>query len=655
MSLNLENGGSLAYSKVLLLRPRSACGWGFAWSPLAINLEYLAAVIEKDVDEVRMVNLEFEETDMTAYMKDYKPDIVGISMCAVDHSSGLGLCRDARKLGIPTVVGGYHPTAIPDEMMTHKQVDMIVRGEGEVTFRELVNKGSPEGIEGMTYRRNGKVVHEEERPVIKDLDTIPFPARHLRGGGGTVTCGGECDTWLKIGGLHRDQVHFSRGCWGKCTFCNEPTMSHSVHRYRSPENTMEEIREIFKYHDEQRTLVLFGDPHFMGRPKHVERLCDLLHDADLDMIFSVMIRSDVVAKNPKIVKKMIDVGIVGSCMGIESPKGEDLAGTSKGVTSEVHLEASRVMRRNHGIAGGTFVIGLPGQTEEEILTFPEYARHLGHLNTGYAIATPLPGTQFYKELDDKGLIDDHDYNRYDQMHSVWKHDKVGKKRLEQLVAICVGRFYAPDVFIDDMVSERMRDHGGRKATLASAIDFLRARWAFVSNAGPQFQPEESKDYGALFLRSMANPFTRKRLQMIGVHNMMELGPLLKTLGDQKLQITVTHKGEAFIHFTLKTTKDTVEYLDITREPHPDATLHFTLDMMALDEKPTRVGLDLLRQVVKQRQMGVLVRGAMAGFANYVGVTKSGKPTSPMTLPKKYLKTGYRISGWGNGWKVKADK
>ena len=173
--------------------------------------------------------------------------------------------------------------------------------------------------------------------------------------------------------------------------------------------------------------------------------------------------------------------------------------------------------------------------------------------------------------------------------------------------------------------------------------------------GPQFQPEESKAYGALFLRSMANPFTRKRLEMIGVHNMMELGPLLKALGDQKLQITVTYKGEAYIYFTLKTTKDTVEYLDITREPSPDATLHFTVDMMALDDKPAKVGLDLLRQVVKQRQMGVIVRGAVAGFANYVGVTKSGKPTGPMTLPKKYLETGYRMSGWGNGWKVKADK
>jgi magnesium-protoporphyrin IX monomethyl ester (oxidative) cyclase len=78
-------------------------------------------------------------------------------------------------MGVVTVLGGYHPTAIPDKLLSHKQVDMVVRGEGELTMRELVQRGSPEGVLGISYKENNKVIHNPNRTLIKDLDSFPLP------------------------------------------------------------------------------------------------------------------------------------------------------------------------------------------------------------------------------------------------------------------------------------------------------------------------------------------------------------------------------------------------------------------------------------------------------------------------------------------------
>jgi magnesium-protoporphyrin IX monomethyl ester (oxidative) cyclase len=428
----------------MLVRPDNRCGWGFMWSPLAINLEYIAATIENDVDKIKIVNQEFDDTPISEHIRNFKPDFFGVTMSATEHYSGLELCKTAKKHGITTAVGGYHPTAIPMDMMKHSQVDMVFKGESEITFKEFIKQGTPEDIPGITYRDNGSMINNPDRPLIEDLDSLPFPARHLR-------TGNECDHWLNYGLGHRDQVHTSRGCWGKCTFCCEPSMSMSVQRYRDPDNVMKEIKEVYKIHDEEKLHILFGDPHFLGKSDRVERLCDLLISENMDITFTAMVRADSIAKNPEVVKKMVKAGVIGYCMGIESPAQGELNNTKKGISAQMQKDAVRLLRENHAVAGGTFIIGLPGQTEEEIKVFPEYARSLGMINAAFAIVTPQAGTEFYNELDSKGLISDRDWTSYDQMHSVFDHDTLSKDKLEQLLTHCIGRFYAPDIFIDDII------------------------------------------------------------------------------------------------------------------------------------------------------------------------------------------------------------
>jgi hypothetical protein len=422
-------------------------------------------------------------------------------------------------------------------------------------------------------------------------------------------------------------------------------MSHSTQRYRAPEKIFEEIKEVYKYHDEEPLFILLGDPHFSGKPKHIEPLCDLLIEADMDISFCAMVRADMIAKNPPVVEKMVKAAIVAYCMGMETPDEGGLKNTKKGISNKVQAKAVQLLRKNHAIAGGTFVMGLPGQTEEEMKTFPEYARHLGMTNAAFAIATPQAGTEFYDELDSAGLIDLKDWSLHDQMHSVFKHDQVSRHRLEQLLAYSLGRFYAPDVFVDDMIDSQFRDDGGRKITLSGLSRYMRDRLDFILTAGPVYRPDDGQEFGEIFLKAQANPYTRLRTEKIGLHNMMELEAFLRVFGNQKVQVAVSAGNGPFVYYVMKTTKNTVEYIDVCDKPHRNPSLSINIDLNDLNEKKSRFIFKTLFNFAKRGELLALGRGILAGLINHIAVTKSEKTSKNMTLPREYIETGYRLSGW----------
>ena len=135
----------MSFTRILLIKPSGRHGLSFAFDIIPTGLEYIAAYIEDVVDEVNIIDLEMEpkpiQKTVEKYLDELKPDLVGISMSATEHSEGLEIAKLAKKRGIVTVLGGYHPTAIPDELLSHSHVDIVVRGEGEQTMHELVTRG----------------------------------------------------------------------------------------------------------------------------------------------------------------------------------------------------------------------------------------------------------------------------------------------------------------------------------------------------------------------------------------------------------------------------------------------------------------------------------------------------------------------------------
>lgn len=629
----------------MLVRPRSRCGWGFMFAPVAINLEYIAANILDVVDEVEIINYEFDEVPIEDYLKEHNPDLFGVTMSATEHTAGLDFCKRAKKYDkdIKTIVGGFHPTAVPDLMLSFDEVDMVGEGEAEMTMRELVQKGDPEGVAGIAYKdKDGKPVHNPRRPVVKDLDTLPFPARQLRKGD-------ECAYSLKRFGLHRDQVHTSRGCFGKCTFCCEPNMSQSRQRFRRPEKVFEEIKLIYELHHKKELFVLIGDPHFMGGPRKVDQLCDMLIDADMDIEFTAMVRADMIAKHPKTVEKMVRAGVVGYCMGMESPAEDDLGTTKKGISNKIQREAVRVLRRNNAVAGGTFVCGLEGHSEEEILLVPEYARNLGMINAAFPVATPHAATEFYRGLDDRGLINEPDWGKYDQMHLVYKHDTLSKQRCEELLTRNLGRFYALDIFLDDIIAFQNRRTNGRKTTLYGAIRHFLDRMYFLMDASKEYDTiEEGPKMGRIFFEGQANPYTRKRTEAMGMHNIIDLRRVLSIIGDQTMNITVRQGGEPFVYYVLKTAKDKVHYLDICTEPPKGVTIGITLDMEDLSSKTrstTKLVTTFMKRLLKESKWTSLMKGVVALVADRLEKGGAKHSKEKIKLPKDFFEDFCPSDGW----------
>ena len=174
----------MSFKRVLLIKPSGRHGLSYAFDLIPTALEYLAASVEDIVANVTILDLEMERRPFEDTIKEslmaFDPDVVGITMSATEHSEGLEIARLAKSHGAMTVLGGYHPTAIPEELLSQPQVDIVVRGEGEMTMRELVVNGDPEGVQGISYSKEGRSIHNPDREFIKDLDSLPFPARHLR-------------------------------------------------------------------------------------------------------------------------------------------------------------------------------------------------------------------------------------------------------------------------------------------------------------------------------------------------------------------------------------------------------------------------------------------------------------------------------------------
>ncbi len=566
----LKGDLKVAYRRVLLVKPKGRKGLGFALDQIPIGLEYIAASIEEVVEDVNIIDMEFEQYPFEYYLKLFRPELVGITMSATEHNEGLSLASLAKRNGIATVLGGYHPTLIPKALLSNQQVDMVIRGEGEYTMRELVQMGCSRGVQGISYKEDGVVINNENRPSIQDLDSLPFPARHLRR---------HNYNSVRQKGRDVDVICTSRGCWGQCNFCCEPVMNKGHQRFRSPENIMKELLEIVSFHNGAPLRILAVDPNFMGDPEKTDSLCDLLHEHKLDIQFSVMARVDSIAYNPQLVKKMCDNGFHSFELGIESPKMEDLNDTRKGITVELQKKAIKILRDNGANASGTIVIGLPGQTEDEIKQFPVYAKELGLMNAAFGIATPFPGTEFYNDLNKKGLIAEHDWTKYDEMHSVFDPGSIDRRRLEELETYCMVRFWTMNTLLDR--AQILQKRTGKKATLMEFTDDLYEKLAFGKNAGYDLRNDTLENHLKTILDAVIDAENEEFERKIDAHAVIDLSRFLGILGSQKIQCTLRYKERPPVSYIIKTERHSscvVGCITAISGKQDNATINIDIDL-----------------------------------------------------------------------------
>ncbi len=556
----------MPYKKILLVKPKGRAGLGHLADLIPIGLEYIAASIEKEVEKVWIIDMELEKHPLQYFIDKFKPDLICISMSATDHNEGLRLSKIGKDNNITTVLGGYHPTAIAGELLENPYVDIVVRGEGEITVKELVEKGSPEGVLGASYKLDGQIVHNPDGEKIKNLDELPFPARHLRRH--------RYRSQENKEGREKDVITMSRGCYAGCSFCCEPYMSEGLMQFRSPENIMEEILEIVSIHKGKPLRIFVTDPNFITDVKRIDKLCDLLQKQKLNIIFSVMTRVDSVVDNPELVKKMCESGFLHYEMGFESPNANDLKCLHKEVSIDNQRKAVKILRENGAEATATFIIGLPGQSEEEIKQFPAYAKKIGLLNCAFGIATPFPNTEFYDSLDKQGLIFEEDWTKYDEMHSVFLIDSLPPEKLEYLQTYCMLRFWTLDVLLDK--AKVLQVKTGQKKNLNTFINDLTSKIKFLNNAGRDLRKEKMVEHSEIFLDAIIDAENDECCKVF-MDDAIEMSRLLKILGPQVIQVSLNYENKS-ASYLIKTSGKKVEQLKASSSKENGTTIDINVDL-----------------------------------------------------------------------------
>jgi radical SAM superfamily enzyme YgiQ (UPF0313 family) len=354
----------------------------------------------------------------------------------------LEVAEMAKEHGCTTILGGYHPTLAPDFVAEQKAVDYTIRGEGEHTFKELIdyldsnkNLYSLKEIDGLSYKDNqGKVIHNKERQLECNLDSFPLPRRDL--------LKGKLYSYL---GTTTQQVETSRGCPHNCKFCciikmwrnsNRPI----TYRTKSISRIMQEIYDV----DWKNDFIFFCEDNFTINPKRTNKILDTIIKSGVQnkMHFSCQSRVDTLYRNPELINKLYKANFRQVFLGIESVHQQSLDAMNKrNTTSDMVKEVVRNLR-NKGISiFGGVIIGFPGETKRMVRQNIQYAIDLDLDCVQFTPITAFPGTDFYEEMKMKNMITTDNYKYYDLFYPMMKTEDLTTIEMYQLVAEAYAAFY----------------------------------------------------------------------------------------------------------------------------------------------------------------------------------------------------------------------
>lgn len=423
-----------------------------------LGLAYIASILEGSGHKVEIIdsptlNLDFK--DVVWRIRMFKPDIVGLTALTPTIYNAYRIAKYVKVIGrdIPVVIGGPHVTFMYREILNESgDIDVAVIGEGEYTFLELLgviekhglNPHALEAVKGIAFRDGGGVYFTGYRRLIGNLDSLPPPARHLL----PMDKYTVFDKPVKV--VH---VIASRGCPYGCMYCSTSYFMGRYYRIRSVGKVLDEIEDIV-YRYKARDIVFVDDELTIIR-KWVMDFLNGLKERGLDIRFVCGSRVDHVDR--ELISRLYSQGCSIIYFGVESANQETLNRIGKKITIQQVVDAFKLVKEVKGKAAGSFILGLPWETVDDMRRTIAFALKLNPSYAQFTAATPYPGTPLYELALRDNLIEDRDWSHYTTLIPVMRGYSFTRGQVSKLLVQAYILFYSnPKYFLKELREKRFK-------------------------------------------------------------------------------------------------------------------------------------------------------------------------------------------------------
>ena len=465
--------------KVLILNPPNSTGyvkegrceqklssWQYVMVP--ISLPYIAAVLRKGGFDVKIIDCAAEGIEMDALKQDikaYKPSLIILDTTTPTFFEDAKTVSTLKSMDKSVFVAaiGVHVTVLAKESLNKSKLDAVVRGEPEETCLELakaIESGNKlKGVKGISYKAGKSIVTNPDRPLIENLDEMPFPARDL--------LKNERYT-MPIYNRPYTLLVPSRGCPFNCIYCTGRHYYGNKCRERSAKNIVDELEEIKNKYN-VRDVTMWSDT-FTFRKEFVMAVCNEILARNLKINW--MCNSRVNTIDLEMLKKMKQAGCSIISFGVESGVQEVLDNAKKGITL-AQIESAIKWTREAGIESIAHVIfGLPGETNDTVAKTIEFIKKIDPTYAQFYCAIPFHGTEFHKLATKNKWLTTDDWTLFEIDNAIIKTDTLSPEDLHNAKIKAFRAFYLRPTYIIRTV-KRIKSPANLARTAIQGIDFLK--------------------------------------------------------------------------------------------------------------------------------------------------------------------------------------
>jgi radical SAM superfamily enzyme YgiQ (UPF0313 family) len=408
------------------------------WQPLGTL--YVAASLLRAGHEVRFLNGAFmSHAEIMNKISSFKPQVIGVYSTTFGWTKAAFTAKELKEINkdMFVVAGGPYPIAMQERCLEDcSQFDAVVTGEGEITMVEIANKLSSgkglEGVEGVVFRNGSEIVKNPARPLMTDIESLPFPARELLG---------DAMDYIPPPATYKRKpvavIMTARGCNRRCIFCFQIDRERKLGiRFRSVASVMEEVELCLSQGYRE---IKFIDDTLAADYDRAMAIAQEIKKRKLD--FTWFASACVHQVDRPLLKAFKDAGCWAILFGAESGVQKNLNTIRKGITLDQTRKAVKAAREVGLTVYTPFIFGIPGETFEEGLKTIEFACELNPDIANFHALTPFPGTELYDNIDTYGTMSG-DLTDYTYQGAAFTPYTMTREEIAKLRQIAFKRFYS---------------------------------------------------------------------------------------------------------------------------------------------------------------------------------------------------------------------